>query len=76
MQEITVNLWQIDSWKDVKGEFIPVEKNDPLWLCVTTNGEIKKSDGKAEPGRQIRSPTPMPCCEVLINSVLPVLCRG
>jgi hypothetical protein len=53
MQEITGNLWQLDSWKDVKGEFIPVEKNAPLWLCVTTNGEVKKSDGKAVMGAGI-----------------------
>lgn len=53
MREITGNLWKLDSWKDVNGESIPVKKDAPLWLCVTTNGEIKKSDGKAVMGAGI-----------------------
>ncbi len=44
---------QINSWKDANGESIPVKQNTPLWLCVTTNGEIKKSDGKAVMGAGI-----------------------
>jgi hypothetical protein len=52
MREITGNLWIINSWHE-QGKSIPVQKDAPLWLCVTTNGEIKKSDGKAVMGAGI-----------------------
>ena len=53
MREITGNIWKINSWKNVNGESLPVQQDAPLWLCVTTNGEIKKSDGKAVMGAGI-----------------------
>jgi hypothetical protein len=54
MREITGNIWQPNTWKNAEsGESVKIEKGNPLWVCVTTNGNIKKSDGKAVMGAGI-----------------------
>jgi hypothetical protein len=53
MLEIKVNLWKMNSWQDVNGKLIQVQKDTAaVWICITTNGEIKR-DGKAVMGAGI-----------------------
>jgi len=52
MLEIKGNLWEKDSWQDGNGKPIQVENTAAVWICITTNGQIKK-DGKAVMGAGI-----------------------
>lgn len=52
MLEIKGNLWEKNSWQDGNGKPIQVENSAAVWICITTNGQIKK-DGKAVMGAGI-----------------------